>query len=111
MGPIFNYEVNRHKAPKPHDKHACKMKYYYATGFMYSIYKIGARERGHTLGFDDLGPGFGVGLRVQGSTGSRFGLRDRSQITGVDLGVPGSRTWFGVGGASVSPWSMSFLSS
>ena len=68
MGPIFNYKVNRHSAPNPH-KSACEMNDYYATGFIFSIYKIGAREKVHTLGFDDLGP------RVPGrSQGSDLGF-------------------------------------
>ena len=108
MDPIFNYEVNRHNAPKPH-QYACEMNNYYATGFIYSIYKIGARKWGHTSGFERSwgSGGFGVGLRVWiwGSV-SAGAFSDN----GVDLGVPGSRTWFGVGGASVSPWSVSILS-
>ena len=73
MGPIFNYMVNRRNAPKPH-QYACEMNNYYVTGFIFSIYKIGAREKVHSSGVEGLGgsEGFRVGLKVQGSTGSVF---------------------------------------
>ena len=52
---------------------------------MLLYYKIGFSERGsHIRGLDGLGdPGFGVGLRVQGSTVRS--QRERSRVTGVDL--------------------------
>src|SRR3954465_10077785 len=71
-----------------------------------SFYKIGFSGRGsHIRVLDDLGvPGFGVGLRVQGSarsvsaeTFSDSGIVLSFSDIGVVLGVPGSRTWFGVG--------------
>ena len=55
-----------------------------------AIYKIGARKRGHTLGFDDLGVrrGFGVGLRVSDlqegrSSNSGVGYKMKSLAFGV----------------------------
>src|SRR3954470_15685723 len=83
MGPIFNYEVNRHKAPKP--QYVCKDAQFICNKiFIYSIYKIGLGKRFTHLGSEDLGSGgSGFGLRVR---------RDRSRTLGLGSLGRGSRS-------------------
>ena len=90
MVPIFNYEVNRHKAPKPH-QYACEMNNYYATGFIFSIYKIGAREKVHTSGVEGLGGSEGFRGSVSGFDGEtmKFGLA-MANLSRSGAGVFGS---------------------
>src|SRR3954471_18129703 len=60
------------------------MNNYYAIGFIYSIYKIGAREKVHTSGVEGLRGSEGFRGSVSGFDG-RTARRDRSRTTEVDL--------------------------